>query len=106
MEEPYRLVLAELVEEPEVVVREELVTPVIPPTPLEEIEREVIEISDDEGEDLQMRLDRNFAQWIAAGGSPSGRSSSLEVQEVVPPPIQEGENPPTYCSLSLAPPPV
>ena len=100
----YRLVLAESVDEPEVVVREEPVTLVIPPAPLEEVEREVIMILNDEEEDLQMRLDRNFARWIAAGGSPSGRSSSLEVQEVVLPPIQEGENPPTYRSLSPAPP--
>ena len=85
--------------------REELVTLVIPPAPLEE-EREVIVISDDEGEDLQTVLDRNFAHWIAGGGSPSGRFSSPEVQEVVPPPVQEGENPPAYHSLSLAPPPV
>ena len=45
-----------------VVVREELVTLVIPPAPLEEVEREVIVISDDEGEGLQMELDRNFAR--------------------------------------------
>ena len=101
--EPYRLVLAEPVES-KVVVREEPVTPVIPPVPLEEVEREVIVILDDEGEDLQTVLDRNFTQWIAAGGSPSGRSSSPEVQEIVPPPVQEGENPPTYRSLSPAPP--
>ena len=87
-------------------VREEPVTPVIPPAPLEEVEREVIVISDDEEEDLQARLDRNFARWITAGNSPSGRhSSSPEVQEV-PPPVQEGDNPPPYCSLSLAPPSV
>ena len=104
IEEPYRLVLAEPVE-PEVVVREEPVTPVIPPAPLEEVEREVIVILDDEEEDLQTRLDRNFAWWIAAGNSPSGRSSSPEVQEVVPPPVQEGEDPPPYRSLSPAPPP-
>ena len=67
IEEPYRLVLAEPVEEPEVVVREEPVTPVIPPAPLEEVEREVIVISDDEEGDLQTRLDRNFARWIAGG---------------------------------------
>ena len=54
VEEPYWLVLAEPVEEPKAVVREEPVTPVIPPAPLEEVEREVIEISDDEEEDLQM----------------------------------------------------
>ena len=59
--EPYQWVLAEPVPEPEVVVREELVTLVIPPAPLEEVEREVIVISDDEGEGLQMELDRNFA---------------------------------------------
>ena len=105
IEEPYRLVLAEPVE-PEVVVREEPVTPVIPPAPLEEVEREVIVISDDEGEGLQGRLDRNFAWWIAAGNSPSGRrSSSPEVQEV-PPPVREGDNPPPYRSLSPAPPAV
>ena len=63
-------------------------------------------ISDDEGEELQAELDRNFAQWIADGGSLRGRSSSPEVQEVVPPPVQEGENPPPYHSLSLAPPSV
>ena len=101
IEEPYRLVLAEPVE-PEVVVREEPVMPVIPPAPLEEVEREVIVISDDEGEDLQGRLDRNFARWIAAGNSPSGRSSP-EVQEV-PPPVREGDNPPPYRSVSPAPP--
>ena len=105
IEEPYRLVLAEPVE-PEVVVREEPVTPVIPPAPLEEVEREVIVISDDEGEGLQGRLDRNFARWIAAGNSPSGRrSSSPEVQEI-PPPVREGDNPPSYRSLSPAPPTV
>ena len=104
IEEPYRLVLAEPVEEPEVVVREEPVTLVIPPAPLEEVEREVIVISDDEEEDLQVRLDRKFTRWIAAGNSPSGRSSSPEVQEVVPPPVREGENPPPYRSLSPAPP--
>ena len=105
IEELYQLVLAELVE-PEVVVREEPVTPVIPPAPLEEIEREVIVISDDEGEGLQARLDRNFARWVAAGNSLSGRcSSSLEVQEI-PPPIREGEVPPPYRSLSPAPPSV
>ena len=103
VEEPYWLVLVEPVEEPEVVVREEPVTPVIPPAPLEEVEREVIVISDDEEEDLQARLDRNFARWIAGGNSPSGRHSSLEVQEV-PPPVREGDNPPPYCSLSPAPP--
>ena len=105
IEEPYRLVLAEPVE-PEVVVREEPVTPVIPPAPLDEVEREVIVISDDEEEDLQTRLDRNFARWIAAGNSPSGRrSSSPEVQEV-PPPVREGDVPPPYRSLSPAPPSV
>ena len=57
--EPYRLVLAEPVLEPEVVVGEEPVTPVIPPAPLDE-EREVIVILDDEGEGLQVELDRNF----------------------------------------------
>ena len=104
--EPYQLVLVEPVEEPEVVVREEPVTPVIPPAPLEEVEREVIMISDDEEEDLQTRLDRNFARWIAAGNSPSGRrSSSPEVQEV-PPPVREGDVPPPYRSLSPAPPSV
>ena len=103
IEEPYRLVLAEPVEEPEVVVREEPVTPVIPPAPLEEVEREVIVISDDEGEDLQVRLDRNFARWIAGGNSPSGRHSSPEVQEV-PAPVREGDNPPPYRSVSPAPP--
>ena len=106
VEELYRLVLAELVEEPEVVVREEPVTPVIPPAPLEEVEREVIVISDDEGEDLQTKLDRNFARWITAGNSPSGvRSSSLEIQEVVPPLVRREDNPPPYRSLSPAPPP-
>ena len=105
IEEPYRLVLVEPVES-EVVVREEPVTPVIPPAPLDEVEREVIVISDDEEEDLQTRLDRNFTQWIAAGNSPSGRcSSSPEVQEV-PPPVREGEVPPPYRSLSPAPPSV
>ena len=39
--EPYWLVLVEPVEEPEVVVREELVTPVIPPVPLEEEEERI-----------------------------------------------------------------
>ena len=82
------------------VVREEPITPVIPPAPLEEVEREVIVILDDEGEGLQAVLDRNFARWIATGGSLSGRSSSPEVQEIVPPPVQEGENPPAYRSLS------
>ena len=105
IEEPYRLVLVEPVE-PEVVVREEPVSPVIPPAPLEEVEREVIVISDDEEEGLQGRLDRNFARWIAAGNSPSGRrSSSPEVQEV-PPPVREGDVPPPYRSLSPAPPSV
>ena len=98
--------LAEPVREPKVVVREEPVTPVIPPAPLEEVEREAIVISDDEEEDIQTRLDRNFARWIATGNSPSGRSSNPEVQEVVPPPVQEGENPPAYRSLSPAPPSV
>ena len=102
--EPYQLVLAEPVPELEVVVREEPVTPVIPPVPLEEEEREVITTLDDEGEGLQAELDRNYAWWIADGGSPSGRSSSLEVQEVVPPLVREGEDPPPYCSLSPAPP--
>ena len=52
VEEPYQLVLVEPVEEPKVVVREEPVTLVIPPAPLEEVEREVIVISDDDEEDL------------------------------------------------------
>ena len=106
VEEPYRLVLVEPVGEPEVVVREEPVTPVIPPVPLEEVEREIIEISDgeEEGVGLQGRLDRNFARWVAAGNSPSGRSSP-EVQEV-PPPVREGDNPPPYRSVSPAPPSV
>ena len=102
--EPYQLVLAEPVPEPKVVVREEPVTLVIPPAPLDEEEREIIMISDDEGEGLQVELDRNFTQWIAAGSSLSGRSSSLEVQEIVLPPVQVGEDPPTYHSLSPAPP--
>ena len=63
-------------------------------------------ISDDEGEGLQAELDRNFARWIADGGSLSGRSHSPEVQEIAPPLVQEGENPPSYCSLSPAPPSV
>ena len=104
VEEPYRLVLVEPVGEPEVVVREEPVTPVSPPAPLGEVEREIIEISDDEEEEvgLQGRLDRNFARWVAAGNSPSGRSSP-EVQEV-PSPVREGDNPPPYRSVSPAPP--
>ena len=57
--ELYRLVLVEPVLEPEVIMREEPVTLVIPPAPLVEEEREVIEISDDEEGGLQAELDRN-----------------------------------------------
>ena len=101
--EPYQLVLVEPVAEPEVVVREELVTLVIPLAPLEE-EREIIIISSDEeeeGEGLGAQLARNYACWIADGNPPGGRYSSPEAGLSQ---VRESSWPPSSHSLSPGPP--
>ena len=77
VEEPYQMVLVEPVAEPEVVIREEPITPDIPLVPLEE--REIIAISlDEEDEGLGSCLERNYTHWIADGNPPDGWSSSPE----------------------------
>ena len=55
---------------------------------------------DKEDEGLGSQLERNYARWIAKGGSPDGWSFSPEVG---PSQVRERSRPP-YCSLSPGPP--